>query len=464
MKLHTGIKTGRFLLLLFLLQGWFISAHAQNYSQRPTTRILFVFDASQSMLGRWNSDTKINVAVRLLNDLVDSLRQRPDVEIGLRIYGHQSYVPPQDCKDTKLEVPIGKNTHDKVKQRLLGIQPRGTTPIAYSLEQAGKDFPVGGGRNVIILITDGKEECPGDPCAVSKALQEKGVILKPFIIGIGLDKSVKTSLECVGNFYDATTEETFRDILRVVITQALNPTTAQVNLLDIFKKPTETNVPITFYNMENGRIEYNFIHTMNHAGNPDTLHLDNLVKYRLKVHTIPPVEKDNISIQSGIHNIIAVDAPQGNLTLSVKGAMTNYNFKCIIRKAGTMETLHVQDFGASERYLVGNYDIEILCLPRIIQKNVKITQSTTTNIEIEQPGLLNLQSGSPGYGTIFLLKGKDMEFVTNINENAVNQAISLQPGTYRIVYRYRHVKETILSKDRVFTILPGQSLILNLRN
>lgn len=438
--------------------------HGQNPNQRPLTRILFVFDASQSMLGRWNSDTKISVAVKMLNNMVDSLKKRPDVELGLRIYGHQSPVPPQDCKDTKLEVPIGKNTHDKIKERLIGIKPKGTTPIAYSLEQAAKDFPVGGGRNIIILITDGKEECGGDPCAISKAFRDKGVILKPFIIGIGLDESVKTSLQCVGNYYDATTEETFWDVLRVVITQALNPTTAQINLLDVQKKPTETNVPMTLYNMDNGRIEYNFIHTLNHAGQPDTLYLDNLLKYRLKVHTIPPVEKDNITIQSAIHNIIAVDAPQGSMSLSVKGTTSNYGFKCIVRKAGSMETLYVQDFGSSERYLVGDYDIEILCLPRIKQKNVRINQSTNTNIEIEQPGLLNLQMGSPGYGAIFLVKGKDMEFVTNINENAMNQAIALQPGTYRVVFRFRYVKETIMTKDRQFTILPGQSLIVNLRN
>jgi Ca-activated chloride channel family protein len=237
-----------------------------------------------------------------------------------------------------------------------------------------------------------------------------------------------------------------------------------VNLLDIHKKPLETNVPITFYDMQSGRMVYNFIHTLNHAGNPDTLHLDNLLKYRLKVHTIPPVEKDGIEIVSGRHNIIAVDAPQGNLFLNVKNRNEYGTLKCIVRKSGSMETLHIQDFSVTEKYLTGTYDLEILSLPRIVQKNVKISQSTTTTVEIEQPGLVNLQFGGVGYGSIFVMKGKDMEFVCNLNEEVLQQAVVLQPGTYKVVFRFRNTKETILSKDRMFTVRPGESVTVNLRN
>jgi Ca-activated chloride channel family protein len=126
-------------------------------------------------------------------------------------------------------------------------------------------------------------------------------------------------MECIGKFYDASTEESFADILKVVITQILNPTTAQVNLLDIHNKATESNVPFTLYDMHTGGMVYNWVHTLNDAGNPDTLYLDNNITYRLKVHTIPPVEKSNITINHGKHNIIAVNAPQGSISLKVAG-------------------------------------------------------------------------------------------------------------------------------------------------
>ncbi len=432
-----------------------------QYDKQPV-RILFLFDASQSMLGKWNSNRKIDVATRLLEELVDSLKSKPHVELALRCYGHQSHVPPQDCEDTKLEIPFGKGNHNQIKNFLHTLEPKGTTPIAYSLQKAGGDFPMGtNARNIIILITDGKEECKGDPCAISLALQEKGITLKPFIIGIGLDNSIKIDMECIGKFYDASTEESFADILKVVITQILNPTTAQVNLLDIHNKATETNVPFTLYDMHTGGMVYNWVHTINDAGNPDTLYLDNNVTYRLKVHTIPPVEKSNITITSGKHNIIAVNAPQGSLSLKVAGTNQYGSLKCIVRQAGKTHTLHVMDFGYFEEFLVGEYDLEILSTPRIYLNKVKINQSTTTTVEIEEPGLLNLQMGSPGYGAIYKLSGKDMEFVCSVNESAAQLALVMQPGTYKAIFRYRTINETILTREKNFTITSGTSTVVS---
>ena len=56
----------------------------------------------------------------------------------------------------------------------------------------------------------------------------------------------KKSFDCVGTFYDAKDPETFTNVLKVIISQVLNSTTVQVNLLDEWDNPTETNVPITF--------------------------------------------------------------------------------------------------------------------------------------------------------------------------------------------------------------------------
>lgn len=437
----------------------------RSQSEVPLTRILFLFDASQSMLGQWSSGNKMDVAVKLLCDMVDSLKKAPNAEIALRLYGHQSHVPPQDCGDTKLMVGFGRNNHDRIKGVLKDLRPRGTTPIAYSLEQAAKDFPAGGGvRNIIILITDGKEECNGDPCAISKAMQEKGVVLKPFIIGVGLNADIKTEFECVGNYYDAYNEQSFREVLNVVITQALYPTTVQVNLLDSYGKPTETNVPFTLFDAKTGAVKYNFVHTLNHKDDPDTLRLDNLTTYRLKVHTIPPVELNDIKITPGRHNVIAVDAPQGSMQLSIKGRNEYVVLKCIVRKDGEMQTLHVQDFGQTEKYITGKYDLEILTNPRMYINDVKITQSTTTTVEIEQAGLVNVAMGGAGYGAIFKMNGKIPEFVCNINPGALNQSFVLQPGDYKAVFRYKAVKETLFSKDRNFTVKSGESVMVDLRN
>lgn len=450
----------RTLLLGFLitLLGGQSNINAQSSPQ--TTRILFVLDASQSMYARWENGQKMQVATRLLRKLVDSLKTAENVELALRVYGHQNSVTAngRNCQDTKLEVPFGTTNHENIKDRLLSIRPKGTTLIAYSLEQAAYDFPnCSDCRNVIILITDGIEECDGDPCAVSLALQKKGVILKPFVIGLGLEPNVMDAFKCVGNFYDAKDEATFQQVLGIVISQALNNTTTQVNLLDELNNPTETNVPMTFYDHFSGQIRYNFVHTMNSRGNPDTIPIDPLGTYDLTVHTIPLVEKKDIDIVPGKHNVIAVDAPQGDLELKMSGYNEYKDLKVIVREQDKNEILCIQDFESKQRYLTGHYDLEILTLPRTLVEDVNIAQSRTTNVEIPQAGIVTISYPNKGIGSIFLEKEDKLEWVCNLSEMNTRESIVLQPGYYRVVFRPLNAKQSIYTKEESFKITSGQN-------
>ncbi|MEE4257210.1 MAG: VWA domain-containing protein, partial [Bacteroidales bacterium] len=196
------------LLFLFLLSSTAQAQGQQNSKAKTVTRILFVFDASQSMYGRWQSDIKINIARKIMSKVLDSLQNYENLELALRVYGHQKHYPPQDCDDTRLEVPFGKDNFEMIKHRLNSLTPKGTTPIAHSLQKAGRDFPpCDNCRNIIILITDGIEECGGDPCEVSKELQRLGIILKPFVIGIG--RNFRDAFDCVGTYFDASSEKQF---------------------------------------------------------------------------------------------------------------------------------------------------------------------------------------------------------------------------------------------------------------
>jgi len=430
----------------------------------PESRILFIFDASQSMAGYWESDRKINIARDILIGIVDSLEQLDNVHMGLRIYGHQSPVPPQDCSDTKLEVPFGVGNAPRIRQKLRFISPKGTTPIAHSLEMGGKDFPPcdNGCRNIIILITDGIEACNGDPCDVSLSLQKKGVTLKPFVIGIGIDEGFRNTFDCIGNYYNANNEEKFKQVLEVVISQALNSTTAQVNLLDIHGNPTETNVNMTFSDKFSGRVKYNFMHTINHMGNPDTITLDHLITYKMKVHTIPPVKLDSVRLTAGIHNIIGISAPQGYLVIKEKGGSMYRDVSSIIRKDNEMKTMYYHNVGRKEKYIVGKYDIEIPILPRLLIEDVKIKQSHTTTVEIQRPGIVTFIKTTIGYGSIYVLNGHEQEWIYNIDPDVRNESIILQPGYYRIVYRSKNAKQTIYTIVKDFKIKSGSSIALDL--
>ena len=462
-KIITGYLSF-FVLLIFLFFPDGVFAQGTNEKEKPkqTTRILFVFDASQSMYGRWQSDTKFNIAVRLFSGLLDSLRNQPNLELALRVYGHQKQYPPQDCNDTRLEVPFAKDNIPRIKHVLKTISPKGTTPIASSLSQAAGDFPsCDNCRNIIILITDGIEECGGDPCAVSLELQKKGITLKPFIVGIG--KDFRDQFECVGTYFDASNEKEFREALKVIISRALNPTTMQINLLDIYGKPTETNVNMTLYDNVSGKIKYNFIHSFNARGFPDTLDIDPLLTYTIMVHTIPPVHKDSVKLTPGKHTTIGIDAPQGYLTFRAGVNSTLKYLPVIIRRNGTSATINVQQFDQIEKYLCGMYDIEVLCLPRIIQKEVEIMQSQTTTVEIPLPGIVVIQRATNGYGSVYLEDKSGLTWLYNLRDTPQQQeTLYLQPGAYRVVFRSKFVNKASYTIEKSFRVEPGQTINVKL--
>jgi Ca-activated chloride channel family protein len=454
------IKTFKILFLTLFLAFLANQGHAQ-----VKTRILFLFDGSGSMWGVWEKEQKINIAKRLLTQLIDSLGRIPEIEIAFRAYGHSSPKELKDCKDTKLEVPFGPNNKDKIIEKLKAIVPKGTTPIAYSLAQAANDFPpTKQVRNIIIIITDGIEECKGDPCAVSIALQQRGIVLKPFIIGLGIGEDLAKQLECAGNFFNAKSEKAFSQLLNVVVSTAINSTSAQVNLLDIYNKPSETDVNMTFYDNRTGIIHYNFYHTFDALGLPDTLFLDPVFKYNITVHTIPPVHKSNVELIPGKHNIIPISAPQGYLKLVIEG-ITNYpKLFCIVKNLSTGEIINVQEFNKTEKYLVGKYALEILSLPRT-HKTIEIQQNSTTTLQIDQPGKVSIYTGLPMLASIYQMVDGKLEWVCNLDPAITyqNQTLIMQPGTYTISYRRKNSFITYYTNELTFKVSSGTSINLNLQ-
>jgi Ca-activated chloride channel family protein len=298
-----------------------------------------------------------------------------------------------------------------------------------------------------------------DPCAVSRLYQRKGIILKPFVIGVGLDEDWKKSFDCVGRFFDASRERDFTNILNVVISHVIDNTTAQVNLLDENGEPTETNINLTFYNDFTGVSKYNYIHTMNAYGNPDTMVIDPVLSYKVVAHTIPPVTVENIILTPGKHTVIPLETPQGTLKITMK---TKEKYSCIIREAGETNTLHVQKVNTYEKYLVGNYDIEVLSLPRVIYTDVEIKQSTEAVLPIPPPGLANILLPSKGYGGLYVENGDELEQIYHFKGNKTQHRLTLLPGRYRVVFRAKSAKNHIYTTEKSFKLRSGQSELIKI--
>jgi Ca-activated chloride channel family protein len=449
------VKKARKILIAVL---FFVLSAPLLWAQGPTIRVLFIFDASNSMYEQWDHTPKIETAKKVLVELVDSLRTIPNLQMALRTLGADyPLYPKRNCEDTRLVVPFSQGNWQDIESQIKAIEPKGTTPITYTLEKCVDDFTTCNNcRNVIILITDGIEECGGDPCDAAKEMEKKGIILKPFVIGIGKE-DFSSAYTCVGKFFDVKKEDDFRNILKVVISQALNNTTAQVNLLDIEGRASETDVAMTFYDENSGSRIYNFMHTINDAGNPDTITLDPNRTYHIVVHTIPEVDKHNVTLVTGKHNIIAIKAPQGYLHLVMDGDDEYKALYAIVRKENDMQTLNVQGVESTGKYIVGKYDLEILTMPRMYVPGVKVTENTTTTVKIPQAGFVSITKPGAGPISIYAEDAGKMQWVCNLDVNPIQQNVILQPGRYHAVYRSLNIKQTIYTVDKTFDVKPGVS-------
>ena len=235
-------RTALLFLLFFLATGSWSPVLAQDDA---TTHIELILDASGSMWAKLGGSTRIEVAKDALGKIIDDLSERKGIAVGLRVYGHRT----NDCRDTKLEIPIGPMDEKKMKAFIGKIKPKGKTPIAYSLQEAAKDFKKDfTGSKVIILVTDGLESCGGDPCAAAKVLAEKGIVSKIHVVGFGMDKKSVSKLECIvkpsgGLLLEANSAAELAKAFDTIVKTALD-TNLEVTGLDGKGKPVEMSVSV----------------------------------------------------------------------------------------------------------------------------------------------------------------------------------------------------------------------------
>ena len=123
------------------------------------------------------------------------------------------------CSATSRIVPVMPYDANKLINGMNSVSIGGSTPLTLGLEQA-VTFDLAGlptsYPKKIILITDGGENCGGDPCAFAKALVAKR---KDVIIDVVLVSANSTALKCLatytnGTFYNTDDISSFVNILQ----------------------------------------------------------------------------------------------------------------------------------------------------------------------------------------------------------------------------------------------------------
>ena len=204
--------------LVALVAGLLPAAALAQSCNTADRSVLLILDASGSMNAKLpNGETRIAVAQRAIKGVAGFIPAQ--AQLSLRMYGAQSAASQKNCQDTHLAVPFGPASASggAITTTVDGAKAQGYTPIAYSLGQAANDFPADAKERVIVLVSDGKETCQGDPVVAAKALAAKGITVHT--VGFIVDTAARGQLQAIaratgGTYFDAPVGPELPDTLK----------------------------------------------------------------------------------------------------------------------------------------------------------------------------------------------------------------------------------------------------------
>ena len=191
---------GKLLFLFAVLLPSPTFAQTCNTADRS---VLLILDSSGSMNAKLpNGETRIEVAKRAIKGVAGFVPAQ--AQISLRMYGAQSSARQKNCQDTHVAVPFApaQTAARRIAAAADGVKAQGYTPIAYSLEQAANDFPSDAKERVIVLVSDGKETCQGDPVLAAKALAGKRITVHT--VGFIVDTAARGQLQNIARITGGT--------------------------------------------------------------------------------------------------------------------------------------------------------------------------------------------------------------------------------------------------------------------
>ncbi len=217
-----------FLLSLIII---ITSGSSFAYTDKET---LIILDQSASMIEKHQGAKKIDYAKIAVRNIVQSL---PDNEyVGLRTVGVHpmvmfkmiTEVPNALCRATALLNEIDINNKENIYSSLNGIVPSGASPLQYTLETAiNNDFNLNTRVKHIILVTDGYENCDGDPCNYIRRIMMSRSDLKIDIVAIGVPPEERNLLGCLtsatqGKIHDINTKTDIPNVISNVVARPIN--------------------------------------------------------------------------------------------------------------------------------------------------------------------------------------------------------------------------------------------------
>ena len=438
-----------FIVILLLL------CCAVQAQQPEKTRLLLIMDCSNSMWYHWQSGSKIKVTQQVLLSFLDSISKQHDVDVALRVFGHLN----KEQFGTRLEVPFGSDNIYRLQSKIKTLVPQGGCTAAAALTDALSDFPAtGSSRNLILIITDGMDDCDAEICDVARQVQLSGVVVQTFVLGIG--GGAFSHASCAGSVFPVVNEEEFSKTLYDIFRLSGKKAKVVLNMVDGTGELYETEHPVAFYDHRTGVIRQSTIYSVDQKLKPDTLLMDPLVTYDMTVFTHPPLRREAMQFSIDRPNNIDITVSEGTLKVQYSGQRPQWqqpNVDVIVRRASG-DRVAAQEVGETGQYLAGRYDVEVQTWPVTILRNVEVRGNAATELSVPMPGMLVL-SKPKGIttGAIFKLNDGNVEFTTDLNPSTAGERLLLQPGQYELVLHPQNTTRYDKVQTKRFVIESSQT-------
>ncbi len=178
-----------------------------SISSARSEGVVVALDGSRSMWGVVGGTPKYMMVHGAFANALASPERAPDHTFGLVAFGNRS---PSSCSDINVLVRPDAGDPGAFLDAIKGIRPWGMTPISRVLQTAANQVPDGSPERNILLITDGIDNCRGDPCSIAAALHANDRPAIIDVIALDVPQQDSARLACIaenstGTFHNVTT-------------------------------------------------------------------------------------------------------------------------------------------------------------------------------------------------------------------------------------------------------------------
>jgi Ca-activated chloride channel homolog len=175
---------------------------------------MLVFDASGSMSVAPDGERKIDTARNAAADILPEVTRFRAT--GLVTYGG---APAPTCGGVSLKIPPVRDSGGLILGELALMEPSGQTPLSEAVWLAAQTLQSQHAPGIIVLVTDGLENCGHDACALAQKIKTLVPNVRVHVIGFHLNSRSEGRVSCLskttGGTYTSTDSlESLREALK----------------------------------------------------------------------------------------------------------------------------------------------------------------------------------------------------------------------------------------------------------